>query len=210
MTGRCEHQPFAKTAPEALAVLRAQVTALLRFQDLLPVDLYVKLDLLHGDVSAAIAQGAGVPAARRSPSFVPHAAASHAAAPHQRLPGGRRQLPSPDHSHRKPPMTSQHPCACGYEAASADDLADHLAEAFTPDDDRAPDGQVHAEAASDAARGDAARTDAASAPRALACLCGYPATSIAGLDAHLLAAFTPADHTGRDGARHEPAPASSP
>jgi hypothetical protein len=99
-------------------------------------------------------------------------------------------------------MISHHRCACGYEAVSADDLCDHLAEAFTPDDDRAPDGQVHAEAASDTARG------VASVPRALACLCGHRAAGIAGLDAHLLAAFTPAHRIGRDGARHEPGPAA--
>jgi hypothetical protein len=198
MTGRHEHQPLAKTAPEALTALRAQVTALLRFQDLLPVDLYDKLDLLHGDVSAAIGQGIGVPAARRSPSFVPHAAAP-ALAPARRP----SAVPVTRPLSREVPMTSHHPCACGYEAASADDLGDHLAEAFTPHDDRAPDGQVHAEAASDAAR-----WDAASAPRTLACLCGYLATSIAGLDAHLLDAFTPANRTSRDGARHEPGPAS--
>jgi hypothetical protein len=42
------------------------------------------------------------------------------------------------------------------------------------------------------------------APDALGCLCGYLADSLAGLDAHLLAAFTPADAIDRAGVRHAP------
>jgi hypothetical protein len=62
---------------------------------------------------------------------------------------------------------------------------------FTPGDDTAPDGQVHAEAANGAASA------------GLACLCGFTAGGIAGLDAHLARAFTPADRIGRDGDRHD-------
>ena len=96
-------------------------------------------------------------------------------------------------------MTYHHPCSCGYEASSADDLGDHLAEAFTPADDKGTDGKVHAEAASETT---AAGT--AGATRALACLCGYLAGGITRLDAHLLAAFTPGDAVDRAGVRHAP------
>jgi hypothetical protein len=88
---------------------------------------------------------------------------------------------------------NEHACACGYQATSAEDLRDHFAEMFTPDDDTAPDGQVHAEAAN----------GAASARTGLACLCGFTADGIADLDAHLARAFTPADRIGRDGDRHD-------
>jgi hypothetical protein len=89
---------------------------------------------------------------------------------------------------------TDHRCLCGYAAADADDLADHLAEMFTPDDDVAADGRRHAEAANGTSR------PAASAIRT--CLCGFEAAGIAQLDAHLLAAFAPSDAVGRDGNRH--------
>jgi hypothetical protein len=87
-------------------------------------------------------------------------------------------------------MTFSHVCTCGYDATSAEDLRDHMAEMFTPDDDRAPDGQLHAQAANS---------------RSIACLCGYQASGVAELDAHLADMFTPADRVGRDGFRHLPA-----
>jgi hypothetical protein len=92
---------------------------------------------------------------------------------------------------------TQHRCACGYEADSPEDLTVHLGEMFTPPDDIAPDGQVHTEAASDA-------SDTSTAG-ALTCRCGFTAGDIGDFDAHLLAAFTPDDHTGLDGVRHAPA-----
>src|SRR5215471_7553879 len=42
-------------------------------------------------------------------------------------------------------MTNHTRCLCGYQAISDEDLSDHLAEVFTPDDDLAPDGVAHAE-----------------------------------------------------------------
>jgi hypothetical protein len=48
------HRPLRAWPPETLAALRAQVAALLRFSELLPADLYVKLDLLREDLSAVI------------------------------------------------------------------------------------------------------------------------------------------------------------
>jgi hypothetical protein len=90
-------------------------------------------------------------------------------------------------------MTDHH-CLCGHAAASADDLADHLAEMFAADDDAAADGQRHAEAADDPSR--------PAMPAARKCLCGFEAAGIAQLDAHLLAVFTPSDSVGHDGNRH--------
>ena len=86
-------------------------------------------------------------------------------------------------------------CACGYQADSPRDMADHLGEAFIPLDDVAPDGRAHAEAARDTPFG------------SLTCLCGFRPDgalpeSADELDSHLLAAFTPADGIGLDGQRH--------
>jgi hypothetical protein len=89
---------------------------------------------------------------------------------------------------------TDHRCLCGYAAASANDLTDHLAEMFTPDDDTAADGRRHAEAASGTSRPAASAT--------WKCLCGFEAAGIAQLDAHLRTAFTPDDAVGRDGKRH--------
>jgi hypothetical protein len=82
-------------------------------------------------------------------------------------------------------------CECGYLAGSQQDLTDHYREIFTPGDDKAPDGMVHAEAARDFPGNEGI----------LACLCGFTGT-IDALDEHLLRAFTPADSTGRDGMKH--------
>ncbi len=88
---------------------------------------------------------------------------------------------------------TDHACACGYVADSPADLADHLGEAFIADDDTAPDGQVHAEAA---------RTGNSPGSRARHCLCGFIAPDGDRLDEHLLSVFTPEDGTGRDGNKH--------
>ena len=85
---------------------------------------------------------------------------------------------------------TEHACSCGYAAADAEGLRDHFGEMFTPDDDIAPDGQAHAEAARD------------TASAGLACLCGRTAAAIAGLDEHFTHVFTPSDRTGRDGSKH--------
>lgn len=90
MTGRYEHQSLRTCPPETLAALRAQVAALLRFGNMLPSDLYVKLDLLHGDVSALTGRSAAAPAPRRSPAFTPRAVP----VPHE-LPASRRDRRSP-------------------------------------------------------------------------------------------------------------------
>jgi hypothetical protein len=79
-------------------------------------------------------------------------------------------------------MTTAPECTCGYQAASDDDLADHLGELLIPGNDEDASGQVHAEAARDGKL-------PVGQPQA-ACLCGFAAASPAGLDAHLLAAFS--------------------
>jgi hypothetical protein len=70
-----------------------------------------------------------------------------------------------------PPVPS---CACGYHPTSEDDLTDHLSHAIVPADDKAPDGQLHAEAADQ--------------PQ-WTCLCGHYTATTEALDAHLLAIF---------------------
>jgi hypothetical protein len=82
---------------------------------------------------------------------------------------------------------TDHVCACGFEAISDDELADHVGDLMIPDDDIAPDGARHAEAAG---------------PGGHQCLCGFRADSGAALDEHLLAVFTVFGAVGRDGRGH--------
>ena len=90
-------------------------------------------------------------------------------------------------------------CSCGFQAADSHELGDHLREVFMPDNDTAQDGQAHAEAARD-------NPSPRPAPPAICqCLCGFTAVDLAGLDDHLLSAFTPADSIGYDGHEHVPA-----
>lgn len=98
---------------------------------------------------------------------------------------------------------TDHRCSCGYAAASDDDLADHLGEMFSPQDDTAADGQVHAEAARDTPDGPQGPSrPAGTTSTTWTCLCGFEAADIAQFDAHLVSAFTPADHIGHDGHEH--------
>jgi hypothetical protein len=94
---------------------------------------------------------------------------------------------------------NQDQCTCGYQAENPDDLAIHFGEMFVPDDDTAPDGQVHNEAAQDGNR-----VSDPAAPLSLTCRCGFTARAD-DFDQHLLAVFTPSDGIGRDGRRHAPA-----
>ena len=76
-------------------------------------------------------------------------------------------------------------CACGFSEAGDETIDDHLAEVFTPDDGKGPDGKVHLEGQAD-----------------LFCQCGAGGSAVE-LDAHLLAVFTPAGRIGRDGEQHD-------
>ena len=91
---------------------------------------------------------------------------------------------------------TQHHCTCGYEAESPEDLTVHFGEMFIPDDDTAPDGQVHNEVARDTAIPRDTQE-----PLILTCRCGFTGTADA-FDRHLLDVFTPADAVGADGKRH--------
>jgi len=82
-------------------------------------------------------------------------------------------------------------CTCGFRSDEPDGLFDHLEEAFAAPHDRDSHGIAHAEAAD--------------SPLAYRCLCGHIAADAVGLDAHLLAVFTPADRIGQDGRSHAPA-----
>jgi len=88
-----------------------------------------------------------------------------------------------------------HECTCGYQAASDDDLTAHLGEWLIPGNDTAEDGRVHAEAAR------AEQPAPGVLPQPSACLCGFEAATLADLDAHLLAVFTPPGpaHRPREG-----------
>lgn len=72
-------KPLSKYPQGTLDALRSIVVTLLSYQDMLPTDLYVRLDLFRGDISTAIA-----PSPRPSPAFIPHPAA-----PARQLPDGR-------------------------------------------------------------------------------------------------------------------------
>ena len=80
-------------------------------------------------------------------------------------------------------------CACGFTEDESGDhtIADHLFEAFAPEDNKGPDGSVHLEG-----------------ERKLTCFCGLAATTSEELDEHLLAQFTPDNAIGRDGKQHHP------
>jgi hypothetical protein len=82
-------------------------------------------------------------------------------------------------------------CECGYLTDGQQDLTDHYREIFTPEDDKDPDGLVHAEAARDFPGND----------EILACLCGCTG-DLNALDEHFLQVFAPADRIGRDGRKH--------
>ena len=76
-------------------------------------------------------------------------------------------------------MSALH-CECGFMAGDAELLTDHFLEAFTPADDKAPDGQVHVEWIGH-----------------LTCKCGFTAGSSGELDQHFLQVFRPDGNTGR-------------
>jgi hypothetical protein len=78
-------------------------------------------------------------------------------------------------------------CSCGFTEGADEAMTDHLLAAFTPEDSRGRDGNVHEEW----------RT-------ALCCSCGVATTTPAQLDAHFLAMFTPDNAIGRDGKQHVP------
>jgi hypothetical protein len=90
---------------------------------------------------------------------------------------------------------SDHTCACGYEAATPEELGDHIGEMIVPPDDIAPDGQVHAEAAG-------GKRGAGSDQTGARCLCGFTSGTATGLDEHLLAVFTAPGTIGQDGRTH--------
>ena len=62
--------PLSSYPAATLDALRSAVAALLRYQDMLPTDLYVKLDLFRGDIATANGHGPPPPA-----TFTPHPAA---------------------------------------------------------------------------------------------------------------------------------------
>jgi hypothetical protein len=62
-------RPLSTYPAATLHAARAAIAALLRYQDMLPTNLYVQLDLLHGDISEALQ-----PSPRPAPAFTPHPA----------------------------------------------------------------------------------------------------------------------------------------
>ena len=66
-------RPLSDYPPATLDALRGTVAALLRYQDMLSTDLYVKLDLFRDDISQAIRPRAqpqpshGNPSPRKAP-----------------------------------------------------------------------------------------------------------------------------------------------
>jgi hypothetical protein len=75
-------------------------------------------------------------------------------------------------------------CICGFTELPDENVQDHLAEVFTPDDSAGIDGKVHEELPG------------------RACACGVAVSAAEQMGQHLLAAFTPADGIGLDGKRH--------
>lgn len=83
-------------------------------------------------------------------------------------------------------------CSCGFTESADEAMTDHLLAAFTPEDSRGRDGNVHEEWRA-----------------TLSCSCGVATTTPAQLDAHFLAMFTPDNAIGRDGGKHGPSRAPS-
>jgi len=78
-------------------------------------------------------------------------------------------------------------CACGFTELDDEQILDHLALVFTPDDSVGNDGRVHEELSG------------------RACACGFAGITSEGLESHFLESFRPADGRGRDGRWHGPA-----
>jgi hypothetical protein len=75
-------------------------------------------------------------------------------------------------------------CACGFTELADEQIGDHLALVFTPDNLIGNDGKEHEELPG------------------LACACGYVTSMPGELEGHLLEAFTPVSRIGLDGKRH--------
>lgn len=88
-------------------------------------------------------------------------------------------------------------CSCGFAINQAEELADHLHQAFARDDDIGADGHAHYELAD-------------TGPNGLTCACGYATTIRADFDDHLLMVFITADGIGADGDKHVPVDPSTP
>jgi hypothetical protein len=76
-------------------------------------------------------------------------------------------------------------CTCGFTELEDEEIIDHLALVFEPDDLIGNDGLVHEER------------------DLLTCACGLAAITGEELDGHLLKVFTSANAIGRDGKKHE-------
>jgi hypothetical protein len=63
-------QPLSAYPATTLHAMRAAAVVLLRYRDILPTDLAIKLDLLHGDLSQALH-----PSRPQTPAFIPRPAA---------------------------------------------------------------------------------------------------------------------------------------
>jgi hypothetical protein len=79
---------------------------------------------------------------------------------------------------------SNYQCSCGFQAENADQLDDHLGLSLIPDNDVAPDGQIHAEAAT------SEPTTEGAPGSGKACTCGFTGTAPE-IDAHILLTFAP-------------------
>ena len=98
-------RPLGDYPAATLNALSGTITALLRYQEVLPTDLYVKLDLFRDDIRQAV-----TPCPRRSAIFTPHPATPDrplpAAAPRPERPRhapNQSRAPHGDPSPRKAP-----------------------------------------------------------------------------------------------------------
>ena len=71
--------PLSSYPAATLDALRSAVAALLRYQDMLPTDLYVKLSLFRDDITDATN-----PSTRAAPILTPHPADPARPQPHRR------------------------------------------------------------------------------------------------------------------------------
>jgi hypothetical protein len=76
-------------------------------------------------------------------------------------------------------------CSCGFTELADEEITDHLALVFVPNDSTGKDGKKHEELPG------------------RACSCGFAGITPEELEAHLIEIFTPSDGIGLDGKKHK-------
>jgi hypothetical protein len=90
--------PLSAYPDTTLHAVRTAVAALLRYEEMLPTDLSIKLDLFHGDIGEALR-----PSRPPTPVFLPHPAAQPGPLPSHGTPPRTQVPPRPTARRGSPP-----------------------------------------------------------------------------------------------------------